>query len=389
MTDLERELAGTFDRQAADSVDTAALAATVVQRGRSLRRRRRTLAGAGFVAVAAAMVVGVAAVQPSTVRSPFAVAIAPAQRESAQPGADELTPPPGGWHVPGLPAAQGVPGAAANPELVGRDPGVLHFSVGTLVSRAQSVTWSAGAGWERMIIHHLGEGTIFVDLAQAAGPLDELVRRQNIEGSSALLRPETRQARVKGIPATLFLQGTEAWSFPYLRWQPTPGVWAQVFATGNGDADRLVALAAEVSFDGAYRCVAPVRLAAMPAHAKPLGCTVAVSGGDLADCKGVPTRLVEAILTVGVGRNQAEVRVTRRLEPAGAPANTVVAGHPGRKTRDERGDQLIVVPDFDGVEVQLAGRSRYGYPELTTIAEGIEIRGDLRKPATWPIPIDE
>ncbi|MDG4786368.1 hypothetical protein O7626_10580 [Micromonospora sp. WMMD1102] len=392
MTDhFERTLATSLDERAASPVDTAGLATAAARRGRTLRRRRRyALAGAaGVVAVAVTSVAGVAVLGPGPGGAESIGAPPPAQTASTEPDPARSTPPPGGWRVPELPVAAGVPGAAADPDLVGADPGALHFSVDGLTTGAASVTWAAEPGSES-ITFDTG-GTLFeVGLARDPARLDALIERHNVEPeTSRSAEPEQRDATVGGLPATLYVYRVGPSEYSYLRWQPLPGVWAQVW--GHGDASRVsdaVEVALRVRFDVAYRCVAPVRLSALPPNAKLLACRVELAGSDVPDNVGALSRLVGAVLTVGTGDDQADIDVVRRRGFVSA-AEMTLGEHPAWKTRNERGEWLIVAADFDGVDIELAGRGSYDYPELTAIGEGIEIVDDPDNPVTWPTkPVD-
>src|SRR6266511_1844270 len=110
---LERDLLASFNRRAEAPVDTSALAVAAARRGRRLRARVYTARGLGVVALAAACVLGVAAVLPNacekTVSEPLQTTV-PSASNSAPIDAERT--PPGGWKVTGLPIAKGVNDAA-------------------------------------------------------------------------------------------------------------------------------------------------------------------------------------------------------------------------------------------------------------------------------------
>ncbi|TDC43022.1 hypothetical protein [Micromonospora sp. KC213] len=376
--DIEQILVTSLDRRAASPVDTIQLAATAARRGRGLRHRRYAIAAASLVAVATVGAFGVTALSPRAGGGQAVGSGTPEKTRTAEPEGNDPTPPPGGWNVPQLPAASGVPGAAAAPNLVGADPGTLHFTVDGLAS-SESVTWETGPGVESISFDH-GEWTAQITLARDPARLDTVTRSHLVEEFS-WPEPETRNVTVGGVPATFYVHDGAQFDVSYLRWQPVSGVWAQVWGPDN--AADAAEVASRLRLDAAYRCVLPIRIAALPSKAKLLGCKVGLTGDEVTDVKGASTRLSEAIVTVGVNDNEAKVRVTRRLGLPTTP-DMSLQGHPANMTKNDRREWLIVAPDFDGVDIELSGRGAYDYPELTVIGEGITVDGDLRDPATWP-----
>lgn len=389
---IERTLVSSLEQQAARPVDTTGLATAAARRGRTLRRRRWVSASAGVAAVVVAGAFGVTTLRPAPSVGQSVGGTVPTQTSTIEPGNHGPTPPLGGWRVPALPLASGVPGAAVDPTLVGAEPGILHFSLDGLLTGARSVTWSAGFGHESIRVE--AGGKLFgVDLTRDVRQLDTLLNWLASEStlSSPLATSNTTVGRQPAIYYT-YRQGQPQVS--YLRWQPLPGVWAQVQgqSTSRGDvvlkvpevlgvADAI-GVATKLRVYTAYQCITPIRLSALPPNAQLLNCEVSLSGENVPDSEGMPTRLVRTVLTVGRGDDQAEIIVEPRKVLVAAP-DVSLAGHPAQRIKNGRNEWGFVVSDFDGVRIELFSRGGYGYPELTTIGNGIKVDGDLRNPSSW------
>ncbi|MEO3743503.1 hypothetical protein [Plantactinospora sp. B5E13] len=374
MTDqLERTLARSLAERVGGPVDTADLAASALRRGRLQRRRRRTLVGAG--AAVALAVAGLAVLEPAA--SDRVAGVPP-------PAAPHTPAPPSvGRRAPTPPVAVGVPGAADAPRLVGTDPGVLHFAVDGFTVGAQSVTWAVESGSERVAVT-AGARYTEVALARAVGPLDLLVQRQDVEPTAAWSEPELSAATVGGLPATLHVQRSDRAEAFHLRWKAAPGVWAQVSGHGGwGRAAEAGSIANRVRLDTATRCSAPVRLPAWSPAEIPLGCRVTMAGGEVPNADGRLTRLVEAVLTVGHHQGQVEIGVRRRTAD-GTPAQQRLAGRPAYGSTTASGGTRLVVPDFDGLRVELGASEGITAVRLTRVVDGLRLDGDPEEPATWP-----
>src|SRR6266542_709333 len=215
---LERDLLASFNRRAEAPVDTSALAVAAARRGRRLRARVYTARGLGVVALAAAGVLGVAAVRPNageqTVGEPLPTPV-PSASNSAPIDAER--PPPGGWRVPGLPIATGVPGAAAAPRQVGTDPAVLHFTVGDWTVDSPSTTWSSRDGAESIAFQR-DAAYYQVGLARNQAQLDALRDEHNVD-TAAWPKPDRQSTVIGGKPATL------SRSRRSFGWTPPTGAW--------------------------------------------------------------------------------------------------------------------------------------------------------------------
>jgi hypothetical protein len=285
-------------------------------RRRGVRRRgvRRAFTGAGVGALALA-VAGVVTVLPLDAGGPAGTdgVGAASAGVSAEPG------------PPGRP-----PVAAGSPALgQGGRPGggLFHLDVKAPAPERGGFSWRSGTGWEHLhfsggpdtagasngFIASIGDSEASLDAAQQASG-DEL------HGPEAPV-----PATVDGKPATFTSSGMNAedarWG--YVRWQPVPGVWAQLFAsfspTGtNLDTDlaTLVRGTQEVRFDRVYRCAVNFTLSWVPAGATVTGCQF--SGGQ--------RPMARSFLTVG-GRKfsifvtsvSGEKPVNTNAEYAGIP----------------------------------------------------------------------
>jgi hypothetical protein len=192
-----------------------------VRAGVRRQRRRRFAVGCGAVAVAGLVAaVGVAVAPgrgPGTVAAPPPVAAFP------------------------RPPAAAAPTAADAPDVLASDPTLFHLDVADM-SGWSAVSWAATTTFEEMT----------VQASEAAGTASVTASRDpewvGPWGDGAV------PATVGGVPAQI----REHLGRHVVRWQPIPGIWAQVSA--NGPADIAIGVAGKVRFDRVYRCAVPFRL---------------------------------------------------------------------------------------------------------------------------------
>jgi hypothetical protein len=277
-TPLEDRIRSAFETHAGgpadDDLDT--VLSTAVRGGTRIRRRRAATAVAG-VAVLAVATAGVLATagRPTLIgtATPSASATAPAWGAVPETSSTTMPSPPD--------APAGTTSAATDPTVVGTDVGLLHFGLSTLPVPSAQVSWGSEPGVE------------YANLAGAAPPGSQewpttvVVTRSE----AALATPNSEVAKAGTIaapttvgdrPATLLTQphATE-WFGPNtlprdahaIRWQPAPGVWAQVESRSLA-VDKLVRIAAGLKLDTTYRCKVPVRTAAPPAGSKVTLCAM-------------------------------------------------------------------------------------------------------------------
>ncbi|MEV4515324.1 hypothetical protein AB0K00_41000 [Dactylosporangium sp. NPDC049525] len=339
---LEQDLATAFGEHAGGVVDTGVLAVSATRRGRRLRARTYAVRCAAAVAVVAVVTAGALSVHRSpVVPLPGGSASAP-----ASPDRDWIQyPPPDGWSVPPLPAA-GVP---ADPSKVGTDPSLLHFTVDEWAVDSPYTTWRSTAGLETISFRR-GDAAYQVFLAKAADTLDFELSKQG-DGN-----------------------------IHHERWQPAPGLWAEVFSRNALDAAADAGqIKSRLRLDTTVRCTTPIQLSNLPAGAGLLGCEVTLAGGDL------PGRLLNS--TVWVGENnsdQAQIMVTRR-NPSPSPGTLTLGGRPARVFTDDQFRPSVEFPDANGLRIHLAGTGTYGSPTLIVIAEGLRIASSALDPTTWPV----
>ncbi|MCX5067263.1 hypothetical protein OOJ91_15575 [Micromonospora lupini] len=351
MTDLDQRINQTLRERAEGSVDTDRLLAAAVVRGRGRVRRRRTVAGLALGVVA---VLGLGVVTD------------PAGLVDSGP---DVTP------GPGLPAdavvavvpprADGVPGAAAQPDLLGADPQLLHFGFSS--DGFRYLSWSVQSGVE--------------------------MARLDVDGHTVTLElsasPEALPMRAPGLPALvpeLITEGVFDGSVshapgPYgvtvwLRhWQPAPGVYARATAIADGERE-LLEVAGALRLDQARRCGGPLRLTTLPAGAEVTRCEVTVApfpaafGVVLMVTRGAEAHVtVEVQYAVGIAGNRTE-------------GNRTIGGRPAY--RDPLGVlELLGFPKAH-LTANLGFPSR-GFTEedAVTILGGAQVAEHLDRPTTW------
>ncbi|MEV4663573.1 hypothetical protein AB0J85_16700 [Micromonospora echinofusca] len=346
-SDLDQQLATTLKHHAGGDVDPTPIVAHARRRGHHLRLRRRWLTTGGTAAACVALAAAVM-VLPSG-RAPDAVTV---------PATALL-----------LPDAPGQPGAIARPEVVGTDPGVVHFTTDSLVSDASSATWSAGRGVESVEFRG-PTGQARFALARSVATLDGL--QQTISSAG---RPQPpADVRVGGRPGLAWFDPSGDTKLWFVRWEPVDGLWAQldIYATGR---DAATDAAGRVRFDGARRCVVPFRLQSLPPGGRLLGCSVTLFRSE-------DGFLTEASLVVG---DDAGRWLTVRAQPVpgrGPVAADLVAG-PYRARRQGSAVLEMYVEPFM-VEAFLKGRGNgYTEPEGLTVLSGYQPARDLDRPDTW------
>ncbi|MFI6264700.1 hypothetical protein [Micromonospora sp. NPDC051006] len=365
MTDLDERIARVLRDHADGPVDTNRLMSAAVNGGRARRRRRRTVLGAAL-GVAVALGAGVALRTPSPAPPTPAVT----------PSPTVVTPP----------RAPGVPGAAARPDLVGTDPGLLHFGVDP--AAAEVVAWRSAARVESMRLDLGGGRQAMVVLAADPEVAEIGDSSQLFEIGGGLAKASAFNGLAHRLDRV-----TNGW---VLRWQPVPGLYARVATLGDTDAEVRRAAAA-LRFDETRRCVAPIRLTALPQGARITGCEVATRElawpGVLTRAQSptptpMPARAVDqttATLTVALDA-KASMPVRLRYSPRPVDdrqkANRTIAGRPVF----DMGDfwSVLGIPHTD---LSLGHENRWQRPptdaEVETLIGGLRVADDLGEPTTW------
>jgi hypothetical protein len=377
--DIERAITDTLRTHADREVDTDALLTGATGRARVLGTRRKLIVAG---AVVAALAVTGAAV--ATVPALRALPEPAGPTDTAQPGV--TPPPPGGYHVPTLPVADGIAGAAARPDLVGKDPGVLHFDLAAEAAGAYQIWWTAGEGHESVDIGG-AKSRLRLDLGPDRGKLDKLNRVGGFSdiwdtgvttGGGDPREQPTRHITIGGRPATLdetrYVHSVSVW---VLHWQPVDGLWARVEGGGVSRDDAL-AFAARVrpALDRSRRCVVPIQVATLPSGLRWTGCGVAFSGYD-------PTMWNSIVTFADASGEAISVRTEGGPPPPGPTPSTdrTVGGHPATWS----GRLLtIMYPVFGDVLVELAPGTPPSEQAATRLGEVVEMRGRPGDPDSWP-----
>jgi len=365
MTDLDDGITSVLRERAEGHVDADLMLARVVARGRTRKVRRRAVAGVSLGLVLLAPL-GLAGVSDGL-------------GDMRWPGAGRAAVTP-----PAPPPAGGVPGAAVRPDLVGTDPGLLHFGVDP--AAAQYLSWRSAAGVESIRLKLPGGGQVAVDVGRSAEAVETAVHdgvphtstrvtEQSFAGPTGTLEkaPPGGAADVGGVPQGAGV-GQPGW---ILRWQPVAGLWARAAAFGPTDGDVRAAMAV-LRFDRARRCAAPFRLDALPAGARVTTCGVTVADFP---------KVVEAVLSVtadGGERMDVHLRYAASIAKTRTDGNRTINGH-----------SALLSPKGDVLELlgypKLHLTARFGWPfqgfteaDATTVLGGVRVADDVAEPDTWP-----
>lgn len=339
------------------------------RRGKRRQVVRRTLTGVGVGAMALA-VAGAVAILPLNAGGTGG--------PGGAPDTDGV-----GAATTGTPAEPGEPGrpptVADSPALdKGGKPGggLFHLDLAGPAADPAGLYWRSGQGWEQLSFPSgadspgangfraaIGDSEAHVDTAQASFG-DEL------HGAQA-----PQPVTFDGKPATFTSSGMNAiearWG--YLRWQPVPGVWAQVFSsfspTGtNVDSDlaALMRAAKTLRFDRVYRCAVNFTIGWVPPGATVVGCSFA--GGPKPGARSYLT-LGDKKFSVFVASASTEKPVRADTEYAGVPMEY-------RESRVRRaiGDREV------SVDQETDPLTRDDALHLTSSVEPVA----AQNPADWP-----
>ncbi|WP_433551304.1 hypothetical protein ACQP08_27040 [Micromonospora zamorensis] len=245
MIDLDEQIAQTLRERAEGDVDTDRLLRGSRARGRRRQVHRRAAMGTALCLVGALGFVGVtgSGLDELTGRMPWTTATS--------------TP----TVVP--PRADGVPGVAADPTLVGADPQVLHFGLDS--TRARYLGWEVIRDQvETVRLSVAGSEEVRIDVGRSADSFSTVT----IDGVSfevtGLGRP-TFDGAVR--PVSGMARGLVK------LWQPAPGLYARAVML-HGDRAVLNQAVGALRWKEARRCAAPLRLGALPEGAKVTVCSV-------------------------------------------------------------------------------------------------------------------
>ncbi|MET8043086.1 hypothetical protein ABZU25_19760 [Micromonospora sp. NPDC005215] len=353
MTDLDQRIDQTLRERAEGSVDTDRLLAVAVSRGRARIRRRRTTAGT---------VLGVVAVFGA------GVAIGPVQLSGSGP--DVVIPglgrPGGAVGAATPPRLDGVPGAAARPDLVGADPNVLHF--GFAPDGPRYLSWSVQGGVE-MARLDVGGRTVTVELAASADALP-----MRAQGLPALVPELIRDGVFDGsVSHAEGPYGVLAW---LRHWQPAPGVYAR--ASGSGPDERaLFDVAAALRLDQAHRCGGPLRLTALPVGTQLIRCEMTVAP--------FPAAFGVVMTVSGSTPDAIQVQLQYAASIAGirTEGNRTIGGRPAYFDRQSGALELLGFPKAHLTAGSAQPGRGHDEEDAATVLGGAQVAESLDQPATW------
>lgn len=374
MDRIEQDLAAALRERAGADVDPDGLLAASLARRQAVARRRQIVAAVGVAGTTVAVLVAV----------PLGLGGSPSPPGHSEAWPSTTEPPPatpGQYRFPGPPVAAGVPGAAERPDLVGGNPLRIHFGAPVVPLPVDSATWGVEDGVEVLEFSGIrgtdgNAGSVRVQAARR--PIPEPV----VTGSpSATPSTTTRPTTVNGHPATMETRTSEdpnggSWVERRLKWEPVDGVRVRLDTIGGPllEAD-VMRMAEALRFDQAYRCGVPLRLTRLPDGAAPTQC----------QAWSLPDSTVEAQLTVAGGDGSVTVTAKdERVPPASMRPGPEVTQLPnGQRAAWRDGGMILRILDL-GITVELTAGVQYGQDELTAVADGVRMAGELGKPETWP-----
>ncbi|MCW6004698.1 hypothetical protein K1W54_08885, partial [Micromonospora sp. CPCC 205371] len=339
------------------------------------RPGRRGAAGATTAALAAVPPVMADGGGGTSIGSAESPATSPPSR-IGQIGPDAKPPVRGAYPVPAL-AAQGVPGAAAAPEKVGREPANIHFRVEKLSLPVHGAAWEVHPdGVEEMTLSMVGAdggpATGRVKLAAGKVPDPESSGPARGEPGGPVVTTE-KPVHIRDRTGTLSVIEESGFTSYEVRWSPVDGLEAIVGGFELGE-DDVIALAHAVRWDRAVRCAAPLQLTALPQGASIKGCTVRLTDEKI-------TWVPESVLTLRGPGASMTVQMGGPMIPS-ASFSASPADSPDRGWIDGR---ILVIYNLDGVPLRVTPA---GYPAdaVELVADGLRkpASTDPNKPETWP-----
>ncbi|MDG9677665.1 hypothetical protein [Micromonospora sp. DH14] len=361
MTDLDEQIVQTLRERAEGDVDTGRLLRASRARGRRRQLHRRVAAGTalsligvlGVVAVTGTGLDGLSDRLPWTATTPIVVPPVP-------------------------PRADGVPGAAADPALVGSDPDVLHFGLDP--ARARYLGWSVSRGHtESVRLSVRDDQPVYVE-ASSKAELSTSVSFDNVEVDAVGPGPQSFDGTIH--PAS---GGASAM---VKSWQPAPGLYARAVIL-RGDRAGLEQAVKALRWNEARTCAVPLRLDALPEGGPINNCSVDVSSYP---------RLVTSNFVLGRATNQVMFVNYRYASGAGTrtAGNRTVAGRPAYLSPDGTTLDLLGIPktmvsaNFDWqwegrrpIGVEPGASSGFTEADATTVLAGARVVEDPTRAESW------
>ncbi|MFE9691387.1 hypothetical protein [Micromonospora sp. NPDC005806] len=347
MIDLDQRIASVLREHAEGETDTHRLLRAARARGRRRQLRRRAATG---IAVALVGVLGFVAVTRPEL--------------SGLPGRPPLTAAAPSAAAPAPPLADGVPGAAQRPDLVGADPQLLH--VGVDPAKGRYLGWEVNGRQIESVRFDAGGGRVVtVEVARSAAAFDGL----GISGWAVDALPEpTFDGSIQRVVVTDGSPGYVTW------WRPATGLYARA-STRGADPFALTRAITAVRWDEARRCGGPVRLTQLPDGAAVSRCAV-----DVAAFPGAMT----VSFTVAGPRSAAmyvELQYGAKLAAGRTEGNRTVGGRPAYRY----GDKLELLGFPKAHLIADFGWPGQGFTEADAaiVLVGARVAKDLTRPETW------
>jgi len=365
-TDLDPELSASLQARAdaGSPIDPEPLLSAAVARGQRIRTRRRTATAALAVATLAALAATTALLprqHPDTSMEPAPASTGPRNVNLAK-----------------LPEAAGQPGATVRPDLVGTDPGVLHFSVDALAAASWRVVWSAEPGVEIAEVQRTDFRT-YLAVAQARSKLP--APPLFFSGGPGLVLSAPVQTSVAGRAATvrtsdLYPDHGGPSRLYVFEWEPVNGLWARFEVWTSGGQQRALQILDQVRFDQARRCVLPIRLGYLPPGATVPDCAVDFS-------YGAPDLLSFGNLTVIDNKRRLSIQAEGSWPGSGEYPRPLKAG-PYQVYADPNGRMWTILAKGLFITASTgAGKNSLTQAEVFRILAGIRIADQVGNPATW------
>lgn len=349
-------------------IDPSPMMLAAVAEGRRIQTRRRSVTVTlAAVTVAAVTVAGV---------------LAPRHPDSANPSPSPspsphflLPEPPTSTDLAHMPDAVGQPGADSRPDLVGTDPGIVHFSLDSLATHATGAYFWSVAGFEESEVS-TDDFDILVHAQHTKPtfpPKYRLAEGQNVPMSAPVAttfagRPAQLQTAILVVPKVHLVSVT---------WQPSAGLWVNI-QVAAATVERGLQLAGQVRFDHPKRCVVPFEIGSLPVGTTVRGCRT-----DLISAADGQVESSASVLTLGDGQRQLSVQATNFPGTAGGPPRPLTAG-PYKVSADLDGRfwGMTVKPFLFTAEMQKP-KTPYTQHQVLEVLGSITLPADLNNPTTW------
>ena len=364
--DLDPELSASLQARAdaGSPIDPEPLLAAAVARGQRVRTRRRAATAAAAVATLAAL----AATTALLPRQHADISLEPAPSATG----------PRNVNLARLPEAAGQPGAAARPDLVGTDPGILHFSVDALAAAAARVLWVSKPGVEIAEVQRT-DFQVYLGLAQARSKLPPPALF--FSGGPGVVLSAPVQTSLAGRAATV--RTSDPWQdkgqpsrLYVFEWQPVNGLWARFEVQTIGGQQRALQILDQVRFDQTRRCVLPIRLDYLPP-----GATVPECDVDLSEDS--PAGFSRGGLTVVDGQRRLSIRASGAWPGSGEYPRPLKAG-PYQVAADSKGGFWTILAQGLFIEASTkTGKNSLTQAEVFRVLAGIRIADQVNNPGSW------